>query len=70
MHGDFGRSYYKDESTIVLFKETIPRYFQLIISTFILVMLVGIPVGFISVIYHGSLLDYITVVKEYTEKIL
>ncbi len=66
MHGDLGMSYYSHEPVIDLLKQRIPITFQLVIPVFILVLLVGIPTGFIAVLYRNSLPDYMTVVAIYT----
>jgi peptide/nickel transport system permease protein len=58
LSGDFGTSYQSGESALDDFKAGIPYTLQLSIMTFIIALLVSIPIGIISAIRQDSFADY------------
>jgi len=58
LRGDFGESYYSGEPVTRLLVQRIPVSFTLVLPAFAVIMLVGIPTGFIAALYRNSPLDY------------
>jgi peptide/nickel transport system permease protein len=57
LHFNFGYSYYSSASVLGLIKDRLPATLSLTIGASILWLLAGIPVGIISAIKRGTLLD-------------
>ena len=57
LHFNFGYSYYTGASVLSLIKDRLPATLSLTIGAAILWLLAGIPIGIISAIKRGSLLD-------------
>ncbi len=57
LHFNFGYSYYSGASVLSLIKDRLPATLSLTIGASILWLLAGIPIGIISAIKRGSLLD-------------
>ncbi len=60
LHGNFGYSYYTGASVISLIKDRLPATLSLTVGAAFLWMLAGLPVGIISAIKRGTLLDRAT----------
>ncbi len=58
LRGDFGKSYYSGEPVAQLLLQRVPVSFTLVLPAFAVIMLVGIPAGFIAALYRNSPLDY------------
>jgi peptide/nickel transport system permease protein len=57
LHFDFGYSYYSGASVLGLIKDRVPATLSLTLGAAILWLVAGIPIGIISAIKRGSLLD-------------
>jgi peptide/nickel transport system permease protein len=57
LHFNFGYSYYTGASVLSLIKDRFPPTLSLTVGAVVLWLLVGIPVGIISAIFRGKLLD-------------
>lgn len=62
MKGDFGKSYYYNESVIKLIAERFPNTLILSLASIIIAILIGVPVGIISATRQYSVFDYIAMV--------
>jgi peptide/nickel transport system permease protein len=60
LHGNFGYSYYSGASVLSLIKDRLPATISLTVGAAFLWMLAGLPVGIISAIKRGSILDRAT----------
>lgn len=58
LHGDFGKSYYSGVPVVRLLMERGPVSFTLVLPAFAVVLLVGIPTGFIAAVFRNSIFDY------------
>ena len=57
LHFNFGYSYYSNASVLGLIKDRLPATLSLTVGAAVLWLLMGIPVGIISAIRRGSILD-------------
>jgi peptide/nickel transport system permease protein len=57
LHGNFGYSFYSGAPVLSLIKDRLPATLSLTIGAVVLWVIVGIPLGIISAIKRGSLLD-------------
>ncbi len=57
LHFNFGYSYYSDASVLGLIKDRLPATLSLTIGASILWLLAGIPIGIISAVKRGTMLD-------------
>ena len=60
LHFNFGYSYYTDAPVLALIKDRLPATISLTVGAAALWMLAGIPIGIISAIKRGSLLDRVS----------
>lgn len=58
LQGDLGKSYRYDTGVATLVIEKLPNTLILAVSSIILALLIGIPVGIISAVKHYTLFDY------------
>lgn len=59
LRGDFGQSLYYDVPSIRLVRERLPNTLQLGAAAFIVSVLIGVPLGVVSAIARGSVVDYV-----------
>ncbi|MCA9858106.1 MAG: ABC transporter permease [Thermomicrobiales bacterium] len=57
LHGDFGRSVRSHRPALEVVAERIPATLQLMASGFLLALVVGLPIGILSAVKHGSMID-------------
>jgi peptide/nickel transport system permease protein len=55
--GDLGASFTDDEPVLDNVKQRLPRMLELIAATTVLAILIGLPLGTVSALKRGSLLD-------------
>jgi peptide/nickel transport system permease protein len=57
LHANFGYSFYSGQSVLSLIKDRLPATLSLTVGAAVLWVLVGVPIGIVSAIKRGSLLD-------------
>lgn len=57
LHGDFGKSYSTRKPAFEELKRYFPQTFKLAVTSFLLLMIVSIPLGILSAIYENRVLD-------------
>jgi peptide/nickel transport system permease protein len=57
LHGNFGYSFYSGASAIDLIKDRLPATLSLTVGAVILWILIGIPIGILSAVKRGTVLD-------------
>ena len=57
LHGDFGKSYSTRKPAFEELKRYFPQTFKLAITSFLLLMIVSVPLGILSAIYENRVLD-------------
>jgi len=60
LHGDLGRSIGSNKPVILLVSEALPRTLLLAVSSMIVAMAIGIPIGMVSSIKQHSVVDHAT----------
>jgi peptide/nickel transport system permease protein len=60
LHGDLGRSIGSNKPVILLVSEALPRTLLLVVSSMIVAMAIGIPIGMVSSIKQHSVVDHAT----------
>ena len=60
LHGNFGYSFYSGASVLSLIKDPLPATLSLTVGAALLWLLMGIPIGIISAIKRGSVVDRTT----------
>jgi peptide/nickel transport system permease protein len=63
VRGDFGKSYVMmgDPEISYLIKKSVPRSLQLCLAAFVLVMVIGVPVGILAAVFRNTAIDRILV---------
>ena len=59
LHGDMGTSYVSGKDVFETFISKLPATIMLTITSILLTVIISIPLGIISAIYHNKLIDYI-----------
>ena len=57
LHGDFGKSYSTRKPAFEELKRYFPQTFKLAVTSFLLLMIVSVPLGILSAIYENRVLD-------------
>ena len=57
LHGDFGKSYSTRKPAFDELKKYFPQTFKLAVTSFLLLMIVSVPLGILSAIYENRVLD-------------
>ena len=57
LHGDFGKSYSTRKPAFDELKRYFPQTFKLAVTSFLLLMIVSVPLGILSAIYENRVLD-------------
>jgi peptide/nickel transport system permease protein len=60
LHGDLGRSIGSNKPVILLVSEALPRTLLLVVSSMIVAIAIGIPIGMVSSIKQHSVVDHAT----------
>lgn len=63
VRGDFGKSYVMmgDPEISYLIKNSVPRTLQLCLAAFVLVIVIGVPLGILSAVFRNTIIDRILV---------
>src|SRR3954451_6081174 len=60
VHGEFGNSIFQNRPVIRIIGEQVPSTLELTASAMLVAVLIGVPVGCIAAVRHGSLVDRVS----------
>ncbi len=60
LHGDFGNSIFQNRPVIRIISEQVPSTLELTASAMLVALFIGLPVGCIAAVRHGSVVDRLT----------